>query len=168
MTQAQTRSTTRKLACSMVATFGLLLAVSAAAEVKLENSVKKVEAFVNEAGAVERRLVDADRVVPGDELRYSIRFRNRGTEVIDAGSVVITNPVPADTEYLEGSAFGAGTAILFSVDGEHFDVPEALTVLLNGEEVIASAKDYQAIRWTFLPELAPSEEGFVTFNVRLK
>lgn len=168
MMQVQTRNKARKLACSMIATLSLVLAVSAVAEVKLENSVKKVESFVNEAGAVERRLVDADRVVPGDELRYAIRFRNRGTEVVDAGSVVITNPVPADTEYLEGSAFGTGTAILFSVDGTHFDVPEALTVLLDGQEVVASAKDYVAIRWTFQPELAPAEEGFVTFNVRLK
>lgn len=147
---------------------GLALSAHAAAEVVLENSVQKVETFVNESGGTERRLVDADSVVPGDELRYTIRFSNTGTEVVDAGSVVITNPIPDSTEYLEDTAFGSGTVIVFSLDGEAFAAPEALTVIDQGIEVSASAKEYQAIRWTFQPELKPGESSHVSFNVRLK
>ena len=79
-----------------------LFAVSATAtaEVTLENSVQKVETFVNESGELERRLVDADSVVPGDELRYTIRFSNEGTEVVDASSIVITNPIPEKTCFI--------------------------------------------------------------------
>ena len=168
MTHAKIRTNPRRFRGWLVATLGLFVAASAVAEVQLTNTVKKVESFLNEEGVIERRLVDAERVVPGDELRYAIRVDNEGEAVVDAGSIVITNPIPNDTEYLEGTAFGAGTEILFSVDGEHFDVPEALVVLVDGVEVPASAKDYQAIRWTFQPELAPSEGGFVTFNIRLK
>ena len=147
-----------------------LFAVSAnaAAEVTLENSVQKVETFVNESGETERRLVDADSVVPGDELRYTIRFSNEGTDVVDANSVVITNPIPDNTEYLEDTAFGSGTTIVFSLDGEVFAAPEALTVMDQGVEVSASAKEYRVIRWTFQPELAPGESSHVSFNVRLK
>jgi len=146
----------------------LLLPAYAAAEVKLENTVQKVETFVNEEGETQRRLVDATSVVPGDELRYTITFTNTGTDVVDAQSVVITNPIPADTEYLEDTAFGAGTEIVFSLDGEAFAAPEALTVVEQGVEVSATAKEYRSIRWTFQPELKPGESSYVSFNVRLK
>lgn len=147
---------------------GLALSAHAAAEVTLENSVQKVEIFMNESGESERRLVDASSVVPGDELRYTIKFSNNGADVVDANSVVITNPVPDSTEYLEGTAFGSGTTIVFSLDGEAFAAPEALTVVDQGVEVSASAKEYRAIRWTFQPELKPGESSHVSFNVRLK
>jgi uncharacterized repeat protein (TIGR01451 family) len=146
----------------------LVLSVHAAAEVTLENSVQKVEIFLNESGEQERRLVDASSVVPGDELRYTIKFSNNGTDVVDANSVVITNPVPDNTDYLEDTAFGSGTVIAFSLDGEAFAAPEALTVMDQGVEVSASAKEYRAIRWTFQPELKPGESSHVSFNVRLK
>lgn len=141
---------------------------TAAAQVILENSVEKVETFVNEVGEPQRRLVDADSVVPGDELRYTITFANDGGESVDAGSVVITNPIPDETEYLNGTAFGSGTDIVFSVDGENFAPPEALRVTRDGIEMPASAKDYESIRWVFRPALEPGETGNVSFSVRLK
>jgi uncharacterized repeat protein (TIGR01451 family) len=141
---------------------------TAAAQVILENSVEKVETFVNEAGEPQRRLVDADSVVPGDELRYTITFANDGGESVDAGSVVITNPIPEETEYLNGTAFGSGTDIVFSVDGEIFAAPEVLRVTRDGIEIPASAKDYESIRWVFRPALEPGETGNVSFSVRLK
>lgn len=142
--------------------------LASAAQVKLDNSVQKVETFVNEAGEPQRRLIDASSVVPGDELRYTITFVNAGDESVDAGSVVITNPIPAETEYLDGTASGAGTDIVFSLDGENFSAPDALTVMRDGVEVPAAAKDYRSIRWVFRPGLAPGEAGDVSFNVRLK
>ncbi|MDH3643317.1 MAG: hypothetical protein OES38_14540 [Gammaproteobacteria bacterium] len=141
---------------------------TATAQVTLENSVQKVETFVNEAGEPQRRLVDADSVVPGDELRYTITFSNDGGETVDAGSVVITNPIPDETEYLDGTAFGSGTDIVYSVDGESFAAPDALTTVREGVEAPAMAKDYQSIRWVFRPALEPGETGNVSFSVRLK
>jgi len=146
----------------------LVVSAAAAAEVRLENSVQKVETFVADNGEPQRRLVDVDSVVPGDELRYTITFTNTGTEVVDPGSIVITNPIPEETEYLEDTAFGAGTEIVFSLDGETFAVPAALTVVQQGVEVRASAKEYRSIRWTFQPELKPGESSYVSFNVRLE
>jgi uncharacterized repeat protein (TIGR01451 family) len=151
-----------------VTSLALVWTASAAAEVRLENSVKKVETYVSDSGDVERRLVDADSVVPGDELRYTITFTNVGAEVVDAGSIVITNPIPENTQYVEGSAFGSGTVIVYSTDGESFASAESLRVQEGGVEVSASAKDYTAIRWTFQPELGPGGTGDVSFNVRLK
>ncbi len=151
----------------IVASCCLTAAGTGAAEVKLENTVMKVAAVVNELGVAERHLVDADSVLPGDELRYTILFNNDGTEVVDAQSIVITNPIPADTEYLEGTASGLATEIVFSVDGETFARPEELRVVDGGKEVQASAEDYRSIRWTFQPPLAPGESSDVSFNVLL-
>jgi hypothetical protein len=81
---------------------------------------------------------------------------------------VITNPIPENTEYLDDTAFGSGTVIVYSLDGEAFAAPEALTVMDQGVEVSASAKEYRAIRWIFEPELKPGESSHVSFNVRLK
>ncbi len=141
---------------------------TANAEVRLENTIKKVETFVNEAGEVERRLVDAHSVVPGDELQYTVRFSNNGKLPVDAGTIVITDAIPAHTEYLDGTAFGAGTDIWFSVDGEAFAPPQDLMVVKDGTELPAAAKDYRSIRWTFGPALKPGDSGYVSFNVRLK
>ena len=149
-------------------TLGLLLAANAAAQVTLSNSVKKVETVVNEDGQAERRLIDAVSVVSGDELRYTITFTNEGGEAVDAGSIVITNPIPEATEYLDGTAFGAGTDIVFSTDGVSFASAAELIVEQAGSETPASAKDYKTIRWVFGPELEPGETGNVSFNVRLK
>ncbi len=150
---------------------GLALAFgasSASAQVRLENSIQKVETYVNEAGEVQRRLVDAGSVVPGDELQYVVRFTNDGTVPVDAGSIVITDAIPEHTEYLAGTAFGAGTQIDYSLDGESYAAPEALKRLQDGREVAASAADYQSIRWRFGPALEPGASGYVSFNVRLK
>ncbi len=147
----------------------LVLAPAALAQVTLTNSVKKVETFVDDAGVPQRRLVDVSSVVPGDELRYTITFTNEGTESVDAGSIVITNPIPEDTEYLDGTAFGSGTEITFSTDaGERFADPDELSLARGGTTVPAMARDYTTIRWVFAPPLKPGETSFVSFNVRLK
>ncbi len=145
-----------------------LCSISAHGTVRLENAIKKVESYVNPQGDVERKMVEAARVVPGDELQYTITFTNDGTEAVDAGTVVITDHIPPDTQYIEGTAFGAGTAVQFSVDGEVFAEPDQLVVTRDGKQVVASAKDYTAIRWNFSPELKPGSTGWVSFNVRLK
>ena len=144
-------------------------AMTAAAEVVLTTEVTKVQRFANAAGEVETRFVDATEVIPGDELRYTISFSNEGDQPVDAESVVITNPIPENTVYLEGTAFGAGTRITFSVDGGgNFGDPDQLNVTREGLERPAIAEDYTTIRWVFEPELAPGEKSYVSFNVRLK
>lgn len=145
---------------------GITPAISLA-KVSLENTIQKIQTWVDDEGVVQRRLVSADQVVPGDQLQYTVRFVNTGSQTVDAGTIVITDAIPEYTQYIDGSARGAGSAVSYSIDGKHFGRAEDLTRLSDGQEVIADAKDYSAIQWRFAPSLAPGESGQVSFKVRL-
>ncbi|MEM7217256.1 MAG: hypothetical protein AAF515_02755 [Pseudomonadota bacterium] len=155
-----------------LATLGAVPA--AEARIELVNVVYKVERFVDADGQVQRRMLPPNQVVPGDELHYAVEFRNVGTEAVDAKSVVITNPIPANTEYLDGTAGGKGSDIFFSIDsGARFGVPAGLVRTVAGNDgrdsvEPANARDYTTIRWVYQPALEPGETGTVSFNVRLK
>ena len=146
----------------------LLMAHAAFAEVRLENSLNKVVRYVDEAGQVKRKHVPATSIVPGDELQYVVRFTNEGDLAVDAGTIVITDMIPEHTEYLAGTAYGSGTQVLYSIDGEAFTTPDNLLTQDEGESRVIAAAEYTAIRWVFAPGLAPGESSYVSFNVRLK
>ena len=115
----------------------LIISFSAAAmaegTVDVRTVVQKQVVTVNEDGETVRELVDADVVVPGETVFYTITFRNVGTEPAD--NVVITNPIADSLVYIDGSAFGPGTDIRFSADGgETFAPVDKLTVVEDGVE----------------------------------
>ena len=145
------------------------LSMPALARIELVNEVHKVERFVDGSGRVQRRLVEPLSVVPGDELFYTVSFTNVGDSLVDERSVVITNPIPDNTEYLDGTADGKGTEIKFSVDkGSDFDAAAALKIADQGAARQAGAGDYTTIRWVYQPGLAPGESSQVSFSVRLR
>jgi uncharacterized repeat protein (TIGR01451 family) len=141
----------------------------ALADVKLNTTVQKVERVAAPDGSVGSRLVPAERVIPGDDVHYTITFVNDSTAAADAGSVVITNPIPENTQYIADSAFGSGTTIRFSVDGgKTFHPANELSVVRDGVKVPATSADYTTIRWVFGPALAPAAQSYVSFNARLQ
>lgn len=83
--------------------------------VPMRNEVFEVERVLDGAGRVERRLVPAVDLVAGDELRYVIVLRNDTGARIEAGRVQVQTGVPAGTEFLPGSAGGAGALVEYSV-----------------------------------------------------
>jgi uncharacterized repeat protein (TIGR01451 family) len=157
--------------CALVLLSGATAKSWAEGEITLSNTVQKVEYFTNELGQTESRLIEAAQVVPGDELAYTITFENVSEDVVvDAGSVVITNPIPPQVVYLEGTAFGAGTTITFSADdGSLFGSPDQLRITNDaGEARVADASEYTHIRWVFEPALEPGQRGSVSFRGRLR
>ena len=107
-------------------------------------------------------------VVPGTEVIYTITAKNTGTEA--ASNIVVNNPVPANTVYVDGSAFGADTVITFSVDGgQSYDAPDKLTVKdASGKVRAATAEDYTHVRWTLQVELQPGQQADVWYRARVK
>lgn len=168
--------------------------VSASAEVTLSTSVSKIEP-AGDDGRGEQE-VSADAVVPGDRLRYRIRFANQGDLVVAAGRIVITNPVPDGTVYIAGSAGGAEAQVEYSTDGERFQAPGDTAPVAGAspgavdagaddgldpavpappaaadhaaESVREDAESVRHIRWTYERELAPGDAGEVHFDVRMR
>lgn len=134
-------------------------------EIKIE--VKKVE-VTTVYGEKKVREVEAKTVVPGDELLYTIYFKNVDRVPVD--NIEITDPVPKATIYKDGSAFGSGTDITFSVDGgKTYARADDLTVTNEkGETRRAQAADYTDIKWIFRPKLAPGKTGTASFRAIVK
>lgn len=110
----------------------------------------------------------ASSVVPGTEVIYTITATNTGSEAAD--NIVVTNPIPPQTVYVDGSASGANTVIMFSVDGGNsYDTATKLTVKnAAGVARPATAADYTHVRWTFEYGLDPGQKGDVWYRTRVK
>lgn len=130
-------------------------------------TVQKEAVTVNEAGESETTLVPVETVIPGDRVIYTITFQNVGDE--PAGDVVITNPIADSLTYVDGSAFGPGTTIQFSIDGgKSFANRDALTVDEDGAVRPAKANDFTHIRWVMQQQLAVGAQGLARFSAVLK
>ncbi len=158
----------RSRSSALSALVGLLLVAELWAGVELATSVDRIVRITAADGSIETMLLDAFGVRPGQELRYTIEFTNTSNEIVDPGIVVISNPIPAGTEYLEGTAVGDDAEIRFSVDGgASFASPESLTVVEGGVRIPAAPRHYTTIRWIHGGILGPGESAAVAFDVRL-
>lgn len=151
----------------------LLLAFGAAAysqeqgHLNVRTVVQKEQATVNESGETEMQLVAAGTVVPGERVIYTITFENIGDE--PAENVVITNPISGELTYVDGSAFGPGADIRFSVDGgQTFANRDELTVTEDGVTRSADTEDFTHIRWVMQQELAAGAQGLARFSAVLE
>lgn len=150
----------------------LIIFLSAAAaqvqgHLDVQTIVQKEEVVVNDTGESEKRLVPAEVVVPGESVFYTITFTNVSAEPAD--NVVITNPIAEDLMYIDGSAFGPGMDILFSVDGgETFAAANELTVAEDGEVRDADAADFTHVRWVMQNDLEAGAQGTARFAAVLE
>jgi uncharacterized repeat protein (TIGR01451 family) len=146
----------------------LILAAASAQETLGPLHVRVIAEVELNQGRDTPKLVPADRVVPGDQLIYTLEVRNMGATTLPAP--VVTNPVPQHMRYLSDSAAGPGTQVSYSVDGGlHFDRADNLKVLgTNGELRAAEAADYTHIRWQFKNSLKANSVAFVRFRAVAK
>jgi uncharacterized repeat protein (TIGR01451 family) len=128
-------------------------------------TIAEVETHSVQQGRPVVRLVQADRVVPGDEVIYTVEIRNVGKSAVR--SPTVSNPIPAHMRYVADSATGPGVEVRYSVDGGHeFDFPENLKVIdADGRKTRAArADDYTDIRWTFRHALESKSVAFAHFR----
>ena len=118
-------------------------------------------------GKTEKKLQTVTKAVPGSEVIYTTRFTNQGK--LPAGNIAVTNPVPENTVYVGGSAFGDNTTITYSLDGKNFNTPEKLKIKTpDGKERQAVPTEYTTIRWAYKGELPAGKTGGVGFRVKIK
>ena len=128
--------------------------------------VQKEEVVVSEDGTTESRLVAVESVAPGERVLYTITFTNVGGD--PAENVVITNPIATELTYVEGSAFGPGMAVQFSVDsGVTFGSAADLTVTVDNDVRAAGPDDFTHIRWVMQDDLEIGSQRTARFTAVL-
>jgi uncharacterized repeat protein (TIGR01451 family) len=139
-------------------------AIAQQGNVQVEHKAEQRQSFIDENGVEQTRMTEATRVIPGEEIFFTVTYRNSGDE--PAENITVTNPVPNNMDYVNGSASGDNTTIIFSVvGGNNFDTPQNLTVTdTEGSQKPASAVDYTHIRWTVEGDIAPDASGTVQFS----
>jgi len=150
-----------------VALTGLALAQEPEGHLNVTTVVQKEEVVIDANGQRNTKLVDAGKVVPGDEVVYTVTFANVSDEAAD--NIVITNPLPPEMTYVDGSAFGPGSDIVFSADGgKSFASPEKLLVPdEQGGQRRASPDEYPHIRWVMRDQVRAGAQGVAQFRARL-
>lgn len=140
---------------------------SAGEAMELQMFVEEEIEIADEKGNRETKLIAAESIVPGDVVVYTTRYLNKGGEQAD--DVVITNPIPAEVSYIDGSAEREGSVTTFSTDGgKHYDSPRKLIFTdAYGNYRKAIGKDYTHIRWS-INSIDPNGKGYVSYKAKLK
>lgn len=129
-------------------------------------TIAEVETKYIEDGRTIVRLSPAIRVVPGDQVVYTVEIRNQGA---DALAPQVTQPVPAHMAYVADSATGPGADITYSIGGVAFDHPDGLkTPGPDGKLHPASASNYTHIRWQFRNTLKSKSVAYARFRAVVK
>jgi len=131
-------------------------------------AVAEVETRAVQDGRDIVKLAPANRVVPGDQVIYTLEIRNPGrTAVRDP---VVTYAVPSHMMYVADSATGPGAEVRYSVDDGHFfDRPENLRVSdADGHSRPAKPGDYTHIRWKLRNTLKSKSVAFARFRAVVK
>ncbi|MDP9014997.1 MAG: hypothetical protein M3O41_20505 [Pseudomonadota bacterium] len=131
-------------------------------------TVAEVETVVRQDGHEFVKLAAAERVVPGDQVIYTLEIRNIGAAAVREPTV--TNPIPPHMVYVAESATGPGVETSYSVDGGHsFDKPENLRIpLADGQSRQAIDKDYTHIRWKLKHPLKANSVAYARFRAVVK
>ncbi len=145
----------------------LLCAFVAAAEeggcIELTTTAAVEQEFRNSQGRRQSRLVPPSKVVPGDEVVWTITARNICKQAVE--KIVIANPVPQHMKFVGGSADGSGTTVTYSIDGESFGPAAALTVKApDGTARPAPPEAFRHVRWTYQGALAPGALASVHYR----
>jgi hypothetical protein len=131
-------------------------------------AIAEVAVKINQSGRQTEHLQPADRVVPGDEVIYTLEVRS--TTAKDQPPPTFEYPVPEHMRYVADSAVGAGGVVSYSIDGGHtFARPEELLVTDNdGKKRPATPEDYTHIRWQLKHVLKGNSVAFARFRAIVK
>ncbi len=154
---------TLTLIAIIVAVFGSAPAI--AAPVELISNVFVEQRIIAEDGHETIKLLPAERVIPGDKLRFIITYKNAGEAA--AGDFVITNPVPESVAY---AGWDGDFPPVVSIDkGKSYGVLEALLVrTADGAERPARPDDVTHVQWKFANPIPGGGAGQVSFKAELR
>jgi uncharacterized repeat protein (TIGR01451 family) len=131
-------------------------------------AIAEVETRMSQNGRDIVKLTPADRVVPGDQVIYTLQIRNNGAAAVRTPNVPY--PIPDHMRYVADSAVGPGADVTYSIDGGRtFDRPENLKVSEPGGQMrTATAAEYTHIRWHLKNNLKSNSVAFARFRAVVK
>jgi uncharacterized repeat protein (TIGR01451 family) len=134
-------------------------------------SAQKEVTVLGEDGKPKTEWQEVQSIGPGDVLKYTIRYENKGNA--EARDAKIVDPVPQNTSYISDSAEGEGAEITFSLDGKTFLPPPLLkyrVMQADGTEVeyVATPDMYTHIRWKLKKPVPPKGTESVSFKVKVQ
>lgn len=154
----------------IAALLGSLSPVTQAAEgaIKVTSIAQTEIEATGKDGKKTRQRAPVATALPGTEVIYTTTFENTAKK--PASGIVINNPVPNDSEYIGGSAFGKDCEILFSADGgKKFGHAEELKIKTeDGKLRTALPGEYTHIRWLYKKQLPPGKSGEAGFRAKVK
>lgn len=152
------------LSCVASAAVPAQTVTDTARDLVVSSTLERIVAAPAEGAPADVRIAAATVASHADQLVVSVTFTNEGESVVDA--VRITAPVPADVQYVPGSASGPGSEVLFSVDnGRTFSLPRELKLAAaDGGTRAVDAADYTHVRWILRAPLDAGATGVARFR----
>jgi len=150
-------TTTALLLAATIAWAAPKIEIALTAEVEIKSIVDGKEVITR---------VPAAEAKPGEIIYYTLTYHNSGDQA--ATEVKLNDPIPKETQYITGSAFGAGAKITFSADGgETYQEATLVTFKITNADGTTSVKSaspdqYTDIRWT-VDSIAAGSSGTVGF-----
>jgi uncharacterized repeat protein (TIGR01451 family) len=159
-----------------LARFGIALALLSASLnafaqekncVSLKTEGQKEEHYTDAQGKAATRLVPPGKVLPGDEIVWTITATNSCAK--PAEKVVVNNNVPEHMTYVADSAMGPGATITFSTNGRDFAAQSELTMKgTEGGTRPARADEIKAIRWVIGAPIGINQSAFVRYRAKIQ
>lgn len=115
----------------------------------------------------------ASTALPGTNLGYSVSFTNSGASA--AQNFVLTDPVPANTDFRVGSPAqnlgSTGLAVAVSYSNDNGASWTYMPVSGGGSAPAGYDRNVTHIRWAFagnLSQISPNNSGSVSFTTRIR
>jgi uncharacterized repeat protein (TIGR01451 family) len=120
------------------------------------------------------KSVDASgAALPGTDLGYTVAFTNSGASA--AQNLVLTDPIPANTDFKVGSAAqslgGTGLGVTVSYSNDNGTSWVYVPVSGGGSAPAGYDRNVTHVRWAFagsLSQTSPNNSGNVSFSTRIR
>jgi len=138
-------------------------------DLKIQMAAEREITVVENGQEVVKRIPTLE-IESGAVLYFTLNIVNEGDE--SATNVVVDNPIPDETVYVDGSAGGENSQIMFSIDdGQSFALADELAyefTKFNGDKELrkANADMYTNVRWV-VEDVPPGGGEDLFFQVKV-
>ena len=135
--------------------------------IELKTTAQIEQVIVGVDGQREVKLVPVATVTPGTEVIWTVTATNVCGK--PAGDVAIDSPVPDHMVFIAESAIATAFAVSYSVDGQRYATPDALTVrAADGSTRLARPEEYRHVRYAMRAALAPGAAVTARYRTRVE